>query len=180
MCEGVLLFSFLIIFFLHVHVKYIVVTSPTSSCSHKPQILYHCCCHVCLAQWCFLPSPPAHIMFAIIIILFTGYGPIKTASDDLSLKISSWWGMTFMMESGITPWLTRLWHNSTGCLCSGGVGVHCAVFAFLQPSLRPALQHSSVCLMLRTKSGTRPLNNKRLLCHIALRWARQLGYNLSV
>lgn len=47
------------LFFLHVHVRYIVVTSPTSFCSHKPQILYRCCCHVCLAQWCFLPSPPS-------------------------------------------------------------------------------------------------------------------------
>lgn len=53
------LFYFLIIPFLHVHVKYIVVTSPTSSCSHKPQILYHCCCHVCLARWCFLAQPPS-------------------------------------------------------------------------------------------------------------------------
>lgn len=145
--EGCCSFFFLlIIFFSHVHVKYIVVTSPTSFCSHKPQILYHCCCHVCLAQWCFLPSPPAHIMFAVVIILFAGYGPIKTASDDLSHKNSSWWGMTFMMESRITPWLTGLWHSSTGCLCVWWSLVHSADSDFPRPSSRPALQHAAQLL----------------------------------
>ena len=37
----------------------------------------------------FLALPlQAYIMFVVLIILFTGYGPIKTASDDLSHKNS--------------------------------------------------------------------------------------------
>lgn len=135
-------FSFLIIFFLHVHVKYCA----NKSHSHKTQILYHCCCHVCLAQWCFLPNPPAHIMFATVIILFTGYGPIKTACDDLSHMNSSWWGMTLLMKSGISPWLTGLWHSSTSCLCVWcGLGALCCLWLPPRPSSCPALQHS-LCL----------------------------------
>lgn len=113
-------------------------------------------------------TPSAHIMFAIVIILFTGYGPINTACDDLSHKYSSWCGMTFTMESGITPWLTSLWHSSTDSPPRLWLPT-----AFDVPS-PTAHCTASVCLMLRTKSGTRPLNNKRLLRCIALCWARQL------
>lgn len=36
----VVVFFLVFLIFLHVHVKYIVETSPTSFCSYKPQILY--------------------------------------------------------------------------------------------------------------------------------------------
>lgn len=56
-------FSFLIIF-LHVHVKYIVVTSPPSLCSYKTQILYHLCCHVLSAAMFFSsPQPKLCLLF---------------------------------------------------------------------------------------------------------------------
>lgn len=151
-CGRVLHFFFFLIIFLHVHVKYIVVTSPTSFCSYKPQILYHCYCHVCLAQWCILPSPPAYIMFVVVIILFAGYGPINTASDDLSHKNSSWWGMTFTIESRITPWLTSLSHSSTGCLCLVEPG------CILSSLTSPGLHHNQPYSMLHSFSLSQAKN----------------------
>lgn len=82
----------------------------------------------------------------------------------------------------MTPWQTCLWHGSTDCLYVCRSLVRSASSDFPRPSSCPALQHTARllrCIMLRTKSGTRPLSNKRILHCVALRRARQLGYNLS-
>lgn len=145
-CEVVLrfFFFFLIIFFLHVHVKYIVVTSPTSSCSYKPQILYHCCCHVCLVQWCFLPSPPSpHYVCCCNHLIYRLW----------SHKNCLWWSQSqeFIMmrhdihdgirNHSLTNWSAARLHRLPQCLEELGCTVP-SLPSPPRPSSSPALQHS--------------------------------------
>lgn len=66
------------------------------------------------------------------------------------------------------------------CLVEPGACCHVwlpPTFIIRNPTARCT---ASACLMLRIKSGTRPLSNKRLLLGMALCQERKLGYDLSI